>query len=94
MPTNLMTCPQSSPAEGEILDLTPSIPLGDQKMSIARRIGVCDSQFLRSMIPHHSGAILMCEGASISEPEIQRLCQAIVTSQQEEIDLMIRLLNR
>ncbi|HYC95488.1 MAG TPA: DUF305 domain-containing protein, partial [Sphingomicrobium sp.] len=31
---------------------------------------VGDRQFLRSMIPHHSGAVLMCEEAKISDPEI------------------------
>src|SRR3546814_5413557 len=33
---------------------------------------VGDEQFLKSMIPHHSGAILMCQEASITDPDIQR----------------------
>jgi uncharacterized protein (DUF305 family) len=40
------------------------------------------------MIPHHAGAILMCEQAPISDPEIHELCGQIVSSQQAEIDLM------
>ena len=51
-----------------------------------------DTAFLRSMIPHHSGAILMCREASLSNPEIVRLCQGIIKSQREEIDQMTRLL--
>lgn len=51
-----------------------------------------DIAFLRSMIPHHSGAILMCEEASFSNPEIVQLCSSIVDSQREEIDQMKRLL--
>ena len=47
-----------------------------------------DRQFLRSMIPHHAGAILMCEKNRLSDPELQQLCRGIVTSQQSEIDLM------
>ena len=55
---------------------------------------ISDKQFLRSMIPHHAGAILMCEQSSISDPEIQELCQSINASQQEEIDQMKAILNR
>ena len=32
---------------------------------------VGDEEFLKSMIPHHSGAILMCEQSSITDPEIE-----------------------
>src|SRR5215211_3575006 len=50
--------------------------------------GVSDKQFLRSMIPHHAGAILMCEQASIQDAEIRNLCQTIISGQQQEIDQM------
>lgn len=53
-----------------------------------------DEQFLKSMIPHHSGAILMCEQASITDGEILSLCQRIKQSQQEEIDQMRSILTR
>ena len=55
---------------------------------------VGDAQFLRSMIPHHSGAILMCEQAPITDPEIKTLCQQIITSQQQEISQMEQILRR
>lgn len=55
---------------------------------------VGDQQFLRSMIPHHSGAILMCEQASLSDPEIVALCRDIVASQKAEIAKMEQLLVR
>lgn len=51
-----------------------------------------DRQFLRSMIPHHAGAILMCNKASISDSNIKRLCQDILSSQQTEIDQMKSML--
>ena len=54
---------------------------------------ISDRQFLRSMIPHHAGAILMCEKASIQDREIQELCKQIISGQQAEIDLMKRKLN-
>jgi uncharacterized protein (DUF305 family) len=50
--------------------------------------GVADRQFLRSMIPHHAGAILMCEQAPIRDPEIRKLCGGIIKGQQAEIDQM------
>ena len=53
-----------------------------------------DRQFLRSMIPHHSGAVLMCEEASISDPEIKSLCGQIIVSQKEEIAQMKAMLER
>jgi uncharacterized protein (DUF305 family) len=49
---------------------------------------VGDDQFLRSMIPHHSGALLMCREASIQDAEIRKLCEGIIASQSSEIDQM------
>jgi hypothetical protein len=55
---------------------------------IREQAGISDGQFLKSMIPHHAGAILMCEQAPLRDPEILRLCKTIVSSQQKEIDFM------
>jgi uncharacterized protein (DUF305 family) len=55
---------------------------------------VGDREFLRSMIPHHSGAILMCEQASLTDREIIDLCDRIVRSQKEEIAQMQAMLTR
>jgi uncharacterized protein (DUF305 family) len=49
---------------------------------------VSDRQFLRSMIPHHAGAILMCEEAPIQDAEIKALCKGIISGQQAEIEQM------
>jgi uncharacterized protein (DUF305 family) len=59
---------------------------------IRGQVAVADHQFLRSMIPHHAGAILMCEKAPISDPEIKTLCSNIIESQRREIDQMKSLL--
>lgn len=53
-----------------------------------------DRQFLRSMIPHHAGAILMCREAPVRDPEITRLCGQIAESQQKEIEQMKAILAR
>jgi uncharacterized protein (DUF305 family) len=61
---------------------------------IRQQAAINDTQFLRSMIPHHAGAILMCEESPITDPEIQELCQSIIESQQQEIDQMKAILER
>ena len=53
---------------------------------------VGDEQFLRAMIPHHSRAILVCNEAEITDPEIEQLCGQIVATQREEIAIMEQML--
>ncbi|MDQ0768216.1 uncharacterized protein (DUF305 family) [Pseudarthrobacter defluvii] len=55
---------------------------------------VGNEQFLKSMIPHHSRAILVCQESDITDPEIVELCDQIVSSQQEEITQMQKILER
>jgi uncharacterized protein (DUF305 family) len=55
---------------------------------------VGDEQFLKSMIPHHSRAILMCQESSITDPEIKTLCDEIIEAQRDEIDQMEQILDR
>lgn len=59
---------------------------------IRQQSAVGDVQFLRSMIPHHSGAILMCERAPVENTEIKALCETIIEGQQAEIEQMKKLL--
>ncbi len=60
---------------------------------IRKQVAISDKQFLKSMIPHHAGAILMCEEASIKDPEIKELCKEITSGQRREIDQMKAKLN-
>lgn len=59
-----------------------------------QQTAIDDTQFLKSMIPHHSGAILMCGRADVSDPEIKKLCGEIISSQRDEIAEMERILRR
>ena len=59
---------------------------------IRQQTAISDRQFLRSMIPHHSGAILMCNEASLQDQRILELCKTIVAGQQQEIDQMRAIL--
>ena len=61
-------------------------------IAMRTQAAVGDEQFLRSMIPHHSGAILMCEQSAITDPELAALCEEIVKSQKAEIEQMQRIL--
>ena len=54
--------------------------------------GIGDDQFLRSMIPHHSSAIVMCEESALTDPDILELCEEIVATQEREIAEMKAIL--
>lgn len=61
-------------------------------VAMRTQAGVGDANFLRSMIPHHSGASLMCERAASTDTEIVALCREIVRSQRAETAKMKELL--
>ncbi len=55
---------------------------------------VGDDAFLRSMIPHHSRAIHMCQEADLADPEIRELCDQIIRTQRDEIRQMEQIIER
>src|SRR5262245_35842506 len=55
---------------------------------IRQQSAIGDREFVRSMIPHHSGAILMCRKAPLRDAELRKLCGEIIDGQQREIDQM------
>ncbi len=67
-----------------------------QGMMMNGDLGPADAQydlrFINMMIPHHQGAIVMANDAlnKSQRPQIKRLAQSIITSQQQEIDQMKR----
>jgi uncharacterized protein (DUF305 family) len=63
-------------------------------VGIRQQIAVGDRQFLRSMIPHHAGALLMCNRASVTDAEIRELCRTILEGQEREIVQMKAILTR
>lgn len=63
-------------------------------LAIRQQAAVGDAQFLRSMIPHHASAVLMCRKAPIEDAEIKALCRQIISSQQREIEQMKNILAR
>jgi uncharacterized protein (DUF305 family) len=57
-------------------------------LMIRQQTLVADTQFLKSMIPHHAAAILMCGKAPIQDAEIRQLCRTIIDNQSSEIAQM------
>lgn len=55
---------------------------------------ISDTQYMKAMIPHHSSAILTSKNANIKDPELRRLSDSIIKSQEEEITQMKLILNR
>ncbi|VXD15756.1 conserved exported hypothetical protein [Planktothrix serta PCC 8927] len=74
-----------------------SMPMSSQQMDsmmMMADLGPDDSsfdqRFMTAMIPHHQGALVMAKDAQLKSkrPEMQQLAQAILTSQEAEIQLM------
>ena len=57
-------------------------------LAIRWQAAIGDDQFIRSMIPHHSGAILMCREADLADAELAALCEGIKAAQRREIEQM------
>ena len=55
---------------------------------IRKQTAVDDIQFLKSMIPHHAGAILMVEESQLEDPEVKKLAEEIISAQNREIEFM------
>lgn len=70
------------------------LALGGFFAMIRQQAAITDAQFLKSMIPHHAGAILMCENAPIKDTELKALCKAIISSQRSEINQMKEKLSK
>lgn len=55
---------------------------------------VSDKQYMQAMIPHHSSAILASKHAKITDPEVKKLSERIIESQEREIAEMKGILER
>lgn len=78
---------------GHMMAMSPEQMRG---MMMQQDLGAADAQFdlrfINAMIPHHEGAITMAKEVlrKTKRPEIQQMAQAIITSQQAEIEQMNR----
>ena len=53
-----------------------------------------DVQYMKAMIPHHSSAIMVSKHANIQDPEVKKLSEGIIASQEKEIAEMKSILQR
>ena len=53
-----------------------------------------DVQYMKAMIPHHSSAILVSKNANLKDPEVIKLSEGIIASQEKEIAEMKAILAR
>ncbi len=62
-------------------------------MSLGKADAGFDRRFLDAMIPHHQGAVTMAQDSlqKSKHPELQKLSQNMIKSQQSEIDRMTQL---
>lgn len=44
-----------------------------------------DIEYMKAMIPHHSSAIMVSKHADIKDPEVKKLSEQIIQSQEKEI---------
>ena len=70
-----------SPEQMQAMMMSQDLGAGDETF---------DRRFIDAMIPHHEGALTMAQDAlnKTKHPEIKKLAQDILTSQQQEIDQM------
>ncbi|MEO8405381.1 MAG: DUF305 domain-containing protein [Chitinophagaceae bacterium] len=55
---------------------------------------ISDIQYMKAMIPHHSSAIMTSKNAAIRDPEVKKLSEGIIESQEREINQMKDILKR
>lgn len=55
---------------------------------------ISDVQYMKAMIPHHSSAIMVSKRANIKDPEVKKLSEQIIKSQEEEITQMESIIER
>ncbi|MEJ6981269.1 DUF305 domain-containing protein [Pedobacter sp. P351] len=53
-----------------------------------------DEQYMKAMIPHHSSAIQVSQHAKLSDPDVKKLADQIIQSQEREIAEMKQHLKR
>ncbi|HEY0898675.1 MAG TPA: DUF305 domain-containing protein [Sphingobacteriaceae bacterium] len=61
---------------------------------LRKQVLITDQQYMKAMIPHHSSAILVSQEAKLTDPELKKLAEEIIRSQEKEIAQMKAILQR
>ncbi len=78
---------------GAVLALAACGGAGEEAEAGGQAEPAFDRAFIDAMVPHHEEAIAMARAATeagLDEPELVEIVEAIIATQQEEIDLMLR----
>lgn len=86
-------------ATAEAAPSTEAFLKANAKMHEAMNVdftGDADVDFVRAMIPHHEGAVEMAKIARDygDDPDVRKLAENIIASQQAEIDWMVAWLEK
>lgn len=89
----------SANATADAAPSTEAFLAANRKMHTAMEVsytGDADIDFVRAMIPHHEGAIEMARIARDygDDPDVRKLAEGIITSQQAEVDWMVQWLEK
>ncbi|PRY34938.1 protein of unknown function (DUF305) [Spirosoma oryzae] len=84
----LMSSMYTNKQRNALIITVSTLGLGGFFWLIRLQIAVGDKEFTKSMIPHHAAAILMAKKAKLSDPELQKLQQDIISAQEKEIRQM------
>lgn len=60
---------------------------------VHRQVGISDVQYMKGMIPHHSIAIMTSQNAHITDPQVRKLAEGIIATQENEIREMKALID-
>lgn len=61
---------------------------------LRNQVFVSDIEYMKAMIPHHSSAVLTSKHAALKDPEVKRLSDSIIASQEAEISEMKAAIER
>lgn len=61
---------------------------------VRQQIPIADVKWMRAMIPHHSIAILTSKQADLQDPEVKKLADEIIKTQEREIAEMKAMIRR
>lgn len=89
-PTSDMGDMAGTPATGTMADMMQMMDPKAEAQALDMATGPFDRAFLQAMIPHHQCAVMMAEAAlqHATHPEIERMAQGIIDTQQREIGQM------
>ncbi len=77
-----------------VIILSSTAAFGLSLVGVRTQTFVGDVQYMKGMIPHHSIAIMTSKNANIKDPEVRKLAEGIIKTQEKEIAQMKAILAR